>query len=184
MVNRTKSRRHRRRHQRGGAWYDPTSWFGGDEQVVEPVSSTGSGSGFTDFFTNLGTKAKEGLQSANAKIGELGTSAVDSVKNASSSALQSVENGVAEAKASVSAPPAQPMQPDQMQQVSVGGHRRRHHSLKGGKGLGLTYYATPVSGLAVAEPKTWITGGTRRKHRRTKRGRSRKQRKTRRHIKH
>jgi hypothetical protein len=59
---------------------------------------------------------------------------------------------------------------------SVGGrHRRGHKSrsrrskfsdrrLRGGKGgLGLTYYATPVSGLRVAEPTYWIKGGTRRR---------------------
>jgi hypothetical protein len=56
---------------------------------------------------------------------------------------------------------------------SVGGRRRRGHrgrsrklsrKLSGGKGgLGLTYYATPVSGLKVAEPTYWIKGGTKRR---------------------
>jgi hypothetical protein len=56
--------------------------------------------------------------------------------------------------------------------------------MKGGKGgLGLTYYATPVSGLNVAKPTYWIPnqsikGGSRRKRKSKK---SRKSRKTRRH---
>jgi hypothetical protein len=60
------------------------------------------------------------------------------------------------------------------------GSKRRRKTIKGGKGgLGLTYYATPVSGIRVAEPTTWqfyengvnqysIKGGSkkRRSHRR------------------
>jgi len=41
--------------------------------------------------------------------------------------------------------------------------------MKGGKGLGLTYYATPVSGLKVAEPTTFLKyGGKGNKTRRHK----------------
>ena len=73
--------------------------------------------------------------------------------------------------------------------ASSGGKRRkRSRSMKGGKGgLGLTYYATPVSGMKVAEPTSWqfyangtnqysVKGGSRKR-----RGRGRKSRRTRRH---
>jgi hypothetical protein len=59
--------------------------------------------------------------------------------------------------------------------------------MKGGKnGLGLTYYASPVSGLAVAKPTYWMNangdckltkGGSRKR-------RVKKTRKTHRHKKH
>ena len=87
--------------------------------------------------------------------------------------------------------PEQQAMPQQqtMQSNSYGGKRRRHsRTMKGGKGgLGLTYYASPVSGLKVAEPTTWqyyangtnqysVKGGSRKR-------RGKKSRKTRRHIK-
>ena len=63
-------------------------------------------------------------------------------------------------------------------------HRRgRGRTMKGGKGgLGLTYYASPVSGLKVAEPTYWInqntntnlTGGTKRSHTKRRKSSSRK----------
>jgi hypothetical protein len=56
-------------------------------------------------------------------------------------------------------------------QYSMGGRRsrRRHRKMRGGKGgLGLTYYATPVSGIKVVEPTYWINGGS-RKRRHTRR---------------
>ena len=73
-------------------------------------------------------------------------------------------------------------------QSSYGGRRRRRsismkRSMKGG--LGLTYYASPVSGVKVAEPTTWqfyangtnqysVKGGSRKR-------RGHKSRRTRRH---
>ena len=69
-------------------------------------------------------------------------------------------------------------------------HRRgRGRTMKGGRkltggkgGLGLTYYASPVSGLKVAEPTYWInqntntnlTGGTKRSHTKRRKSSSRK----------
>jgi hypothetical protein len=46
-------------------------------------------------------------------------------------------------------------------QYSMGGRRSRRRKMRGGKGdLGLTYYATPVSGIKVVEP---TKGGSRRR---------------------
>ena len=72
---------------------------------------------------------------------------------------------------STSASPAPP--PSQVA-LPAGGSRRRRR-MRGGKGgLGLGYYASPVQGANVAEPTSWIKGGSRRR-------KSRKSRRTRRH---
>ena len=67
------------------------------------------------------------------------------------------------------------LQPQQniVQPQPIGGKRRIRRSMKGGKGL--TYYASPVSGLKVAEPTTWIGGSRKRKNK------GKKSRRTRRH---
>ena len=63
---------------------------------------------------------------------------------------------------------------------AIGGKRRK---MRGGKGgLGLTYYATPVSGLKVVEPNEWLLynnganhkGGSRKRRRKTRKRKSRK----------
>lgn len=71
---------------------------------------------------------------------------------------------------------------------TVGGKRRR---MRGGKGgLGLTYYATPVSGIKVVEPNEWLLynngvnqkGGSRKRRSRKHKCKSRKhKRKSRKH---
>ena len=63
----------------------------------------------------------------------------------------------------------------------VGGRKRRR--MRGGKGgLGLTYYATPVSGLKVVEPNEWLLynnmanlkGGSRKRRCKTRKCKTRK----------
>jgi hypothetical protein len=65
----------------------------------------------------------------------------------------------------------------------ITGGKRRKKSLKGGKGgLGLTYYATPVSGLNVVEPNEWLLynnmanlkGGSRKRKCKSRRCKSRR----------
>jgi hypothetical protein len=83
--------------------------------------------------------------------------------------------------------------PQQEQQMSSYGGKRRRRSMtkskimKGGKGgLGLTYYASPVSGIKVAQPTSWqyyangtnqysVKGGSKKRRKGRK---SRKSRKT------
>ena len=83
--------------------------------------------------------------------------------------------------------------PEQDQQMSSYGGKRRRRSMtkskimKGGKGgLGLTYYASPVSGIKVAQPTSWqyyangtnqysVKGGSKKRRKGRK---SRKSRKT------
>ena len=69
----------------------------------------------------------------------------------------------------------------QTQTEVVGGRKRRR--MRGGKGgLGLTYYATPVSGLKVVEPNEWLLynnmanlkGGSRKRRCKTRKCKTRK----------
>jgi hypothetical protein len=59
--------------------------------------------------------------------------------------------------------------------ITSGGRKKK--VLKGGRGLGLMYYASPVYDSNVAQPTYWMTGGKRRSHK--KRRNSKKTRKTR-----
>jgi hypothetical protein len=61
--------------------------------------------------------------------------------------------------------------------ITSGGRKKK--VLKGGRGLGLMYYATPVYDSNVAQPTYWMTGGKRRRST-FKRRNSKKSRKTRR----
>lgn len=139
--------RTRRKSQRGGDWYNPISWFGSSESTE--VTSQPSGlSGAIDSVTGttgaLVSGTEDLLQQAKEKSGSLLSSL-----NPFSSSQEVPATQVTEYNA-------------------VGGRRRRktRRNLRGGKGgLGLTYYATPVSGLKVADPTTWLKGGSRRRRR-------------------
>ena len=170
----TKHRKSRRRSQKGGSWYNPGSWFGSSTPVdpnapkkswLQAVSGTASGA--VNGASNL---IGEGASSISTGAEGLGTSVMG---------VFNTDVG--------SAPVAAPVQPVEVQPVAVqpvavqpevqpvGGRRKKRcRTMKGGKGLGLTYYATPVSGLKVAEPTTWqyyangtnqysTCGGSRRK---------------------
>ena len=123
------TKRKSRKLQKGGDW-NPMTWF-----------NTSSTQSWKDYFFNLGTKTTEG-------VGNL---------------TNNIENAITD-MSTFQPDPTQPapIQPAPIQQdPTFGGkskHRRhkRRQTMKGGKnGLGLTYYATPVSGLRVAGPTTW-----------------------------
>jgi hypothetical protein len=165
----TKNRRGKTRSktQRGGVWYNPLTWFESDPYKTESSSIITDANNFT-------TGAVDKL-----------TNARDYVANTVSAQFSSSPDNATMPTTEYRVPPSQP--------YSGGKHRRkRRHSKtkKGGKGgLGLTYYATPVSGANVAQPTTLqfyengtnqysISGGSKRR-------KSRKSCKTRRrHKKH
>jgi hypothetical protein len=93
--------------------------------------STSSTQSWKDYFSNLGTKTTEG-------VGNL----TNNIENAMST-FQS------EPAPTTQSAPTQPAPTTQ----TFGGRSKRRRTMKGG--LGLTYYASPVSGLRVAEPTTW-----------------------------
>lgn len=180
----TKHRRTKRRSQKGGFWPFTTS---------DPNAPTQS---WGDYFSGLGTKAKEGMNNVNTGLGNLATSAQSTFNQTTDSVSQVLNKDVnltgqdistQEPVISTSANNVENQPVTNLIPMTTGGkYRRRSRSMKGGKGgLGLTYYATPVSGLRVVQPTTWqyyangtnqysIKGGSRKR-------RMRKSRRTRRH---
>lgn len=152
----TRHRKTKRRIYRGGDWFSPSTWFSGSSD-----------------------KAKSVVNSAESSLGNISNSVSNSFSSLSS---YNPFSSSTDSSTSYPAPaPAYspPVSSTTYMPQSVGGRRRRGHKgrsrklsdrklsdrkLSGGKGgLGLTYYATPVSGLKVAEPTYWIKGGTRRR---------------------
>ena len=184
----TKHRRTKRRSQKGGLFGFGES---SDPSVQQAPQSSGEGlfSSVTGFFTGVGNKTKDLLNKGNDMVGQTASNVVESARSlipfssdSSSTEVNQQSNYVAPAN-STAAPTGNEYQ-------GQGGRRRRRaRSMKGGKGgLGLTYYAAPVSDLKVAEPTTWqyyangtnqysVKGGSRKR-------RGRKSRRTRRHRKH
>lgn len=157
----TRHRRHgrtRKKSQRGGAWYNP---FGSSEESTMPSTNQGSGmfsdalSSVTGATSNLVSGSESYLQGAKEKS----SSWFSGISNPFSSSSQA---------ATVEVEPVE----NTSSYNATGGRRRsrkmRRRRMRGGKGgLGLTYYATNVSDIKMAEPTNWIKGGSRR--RRTRR---------------
>ena len=155
-----KHRRTSRRIQKGGNWYNPMSWFN-NTNTNAPKKS------FTESITNV-------LSSS--------TSAAEGALNSATVASQGAWNKTKEATSKL-------WSSNTTNNVHhVGGKSRKYKTMKGGKdGLGLNYYATPVSNMKVATPTYWevyangtnqytIKGGSK-----TRKGRTQKGRMTRRH---
>lgn len=123
--------RHRKRKQtqKGGAWYNPVSWFSSD---------------------NNNNYASGILEETNKKIGD----ATQSITGwfSSSSPTNEVSNSYSNTSPSIETQP-QPQSQQELTNYQTTGGRRRTKRMRGG--LGLTYYATPVGGLKVASPDSW-----------------------------
>jgi hypothetical protein len=141
---------------------------------------TSPGEVISDVTSNITNKTKEGLLVADNKLGQLqdelqdkANNTLDTVTDAATEGFNNVSNIITgnseQDPTKVQEPvPEQSMYqgPDQGGQVKPwykfwGG--KRH--MTGGQGLGLTYYATPVNGLKVAEPTymEYYTGGRRKR---------------------
>ena len=169
----TKYKRHKKtnkRSQRGG---DLTSWFTG-------TSSTASGYG-----ESYSEKAKKAYNNSMASLGSWvgSTPSSSSSYTSSSSSYTPSSSSTSSSYTPASAETMTPTTRPDTTGLARGGRKRR--KMRGGKGgLGLTYYATPVSGLNVAKPTYWIpnqslNGGSRRKRRQRKSRKSKKSRKSR-----
>ena len=187
----TKHRTSKRRSQKGGDWYNPFSWgqssdpYAPKKSVLDSI--TGATSSAISGANNLISSAATGITSGTQ-------SAWDSTKNMMSSNVDLTGSTPTTTGSTSGIPPAgtQPAGTQPTTGAIMGGRRRRRargRTMKGGKGgLGLTYYASPVSGLKVAEPTYWVNsntnqsikGGSKSKRRKS----SRKSRKSRRHRKH
>jgi hypothetical protein len=167
----TKHRTSRRRSQKGGL-------FGFFESPVDPNAPPKQGWG--SWFSGATTGASGALTNVTDSVTQGASNLGSSIGSTLNSNVDLTGSTPVEAPIGVAEPVDSPIQSSVYN--PLGGRRRR--KMKGGKGgLGLTYYATPVSGLNVAKPTYWIPnqsikGGSRRKRRQRK---SRKSRKTRRH---
>jgi hypothetical protein len=176
----TKHRITKRKSQRGGAWYDPFGLFTSSE-TTEPTSS-------------IVDEAKKKVDALNASIGTAAETTVNAVTDTGKMLVDKVSEPFSSTPDTTMSQTYLPQsQPTQNSYVSQGGKRkRRSRTMKGGKGdLGLTYSATPVSGIKVAEPTTLIypdgtnhsvKGGSRR--RKTGKRKQKKHNRTRRHKKY
>jgi len=184
----TKHRRTRRRriNQKGGLF----GFFESNPNV--PTQSWG------DYFNSFGTKAKEAGNMINTSIGNAASATLETANKYNPLASNEINSDQVPSQFPAQVPSQVPSQfpvqvPAQPNSTgSFGGTHRtrarmRARSMKGGKGgLGLTYYAAPVSDLKVAEPTTWqyyangtnqysVKGGSRkRRGRKSRRSRRRK----------
>lgn len=200
----TKHSRTKKRSQKGGFF---GLFSGGDEQNINSAASPSSSSWFNlgSLWENTKNKTSGLLEGANNLVGQTANTISSSISDSVSSAsnllnqdvpLSNTNSSVSSVpdSASVAAAPEMVASYPSQASISTGGKRRsksrsnkRSKSMKGGKnGLGLTYYASPVSGLAVAKPTYWMNangdckltkGGSRKR-------RVKKTRKNHRHKKH
>ena len=161
MTRHKKQRRTRRSQRGGGVMYD---WFGIGSPDA-PVYQSPESQGWGDWFSGVGTKAKEEATNVITSADNI----IGSAANTATEAVSGAANAVTSAVSSDTTQPPYTSPPYNQGQVVGGGRRRRksrklHRSkLRGGKGgLDLTYYATDVSGMKVADPTYWIKGGSRR----------------------
>jgi hypothetical protein len=176
----TKHKRTKRRSQKGGNWINPMSWFGNsganEPSFLEKTKKMAS---------SITQNVEGGLESAKSSVSSFGSSigtTVSSFNPLSSPSEDKYKNDIMKPSLPVSTIDV----PSSAYVNSTGGKRRNTRrsvrTMKGG--LGLSYYATPVSGLKVAEPTSWqfyangtnqssIKGGS-KKHRNKKSFRTRR----------
>ena len=171
------NKRRQRRRQRGGFWP-----FDANADSTEPTPTN------TDYTAQASAYATDATKKAS-ELGAYATGLFNSLTESTGSTVAPVttappttsqykpEETVRQIEGPINASPS-----------GVIGGKKRKKSFKGGKGgLGLAYYATPVSGLKVVEPNEWLLynnmanlkGGSRRRKCKTRKRKTRK-RKTRR----
>jgi hypothetical protein len=188
----TKHRRTKRRRSQRGGFFDFFSTNSSD--TTSGIEQPGMFSNAITSVTDVTQKAVAGTEGYLDGVKKESGSWFSGVKDKSSGMFSGLfSSSDAAPAASTEVVPATTPDASTSTEVdpndSSGGRRRRRaRSMKGGKGgLGLTYYATPVSGMKVAEPTSWqfyangtnqysVKGGSRKR-----RGRGRKSRRTRRH---
>ena len=162
--SKTQKRSHQRsRSQKGGAWYNPFSWFGTQTYVPEEEKS---------MVNRIGESITSGIQKVDDTLATASTSISQGATNIVNSTTDLLNKDVSLMGSSNQEQPLTTYQSN-----VVGGKRRksvkhrnksrtRHLARKGGKGLGLTYYASPVSDIKIAEPTYLLNyeGGRRYRH--------------------
>lgn len=190
MTKHRRTRRTRRRSQRGGLF--------GFGESAEPADSNAPGffSKLMGYGSTAVEKTKEGVNSLENGLGNMGTQASNVANSTFSAVGQGISSlnpfGSSTTSSQTTIPPATSPQTIIPQTTippatysTQGGRRRRHaRSMKGGNnGSGLVQYAAPVSNLKVAEPTYMIGPNTNKltKMGGSRKRRGRKSRRTRRH---
>jgi len=160
-----------------------TTTFG---TVANGVSDlvTSPGEVISDVTSTVTDKTKEGLLVADNKLGQLqgelqvkANNTLNTVTGAATEGFNNVSDMVfgnsEQGPVQQEQVPGQSMYQEPVQQgIEKGGQKKPWYKFWGGKrhmtggqGLGLTYYATPVNGLKVAEPTymEYYTGGRRKR---------------------
>jgi hypothetical protein len=140
-----------RKHQRGGDW-NPMTWFN--------TSTVNSNRSWGDWFNGVSSQTTEGLNSISSNVGNVFNEATSFSTNS------------AQAYAPVSTQQHIPVSTQQYSPApTYGGKRRCRKRLKGGTSV--SYYASPVHNIKVAEPTSWLhygtKGGSRRQRTRKRR---------------
>lgn len=172
--------RSQRRAQRGGVWYNPFTWFSSEPQYYfgQPPEES--------LVDKVGNTVKSGIDKADMALASASAMASQGVENLAQATTDVLNTDVP------ILPQKEPegILPSIMPSTTatMGGRSRRssrsratakararHLAKKGGRGLGLTYYATPVDGMNVAQPTYFEEyKGGRRRRRTAKRSRGRK----------
>ena len=168
-----------RRSQRGGGWFGPDDPYAPKKSWMDSLSGWWSGTSSTGSTgTGLLSTAENNLSSFASNISNTTSQALNNLSSPSTYQPSSSSTYQPSSYSTPAAAPAVPANNDNLVETYGGKRRRRTLKMKkgvmkgvmkGGKDLGLTYYATPVSGLKVAEPTTFLKyGGKRHKSRRHK----------------
>jgi len=224
MANKKQSNKMRtRKHQKGGAWYNPMTWGKSDDPNKRSFfsgwfdSGKNAVSGVVNGAEGILDKGTNAVSSGFNKIGEGVSSGFETVKDTITGTKTGEQEQVPVLTAEQQQEQVPELTPQQKQeemdklrlmqgqreiqediQMQPGGgipqsagrrrksrksknskkskktrKSRKSKKTKGGSKLGLTYYATPVQGLKVAQPSYWevygdghiMAAGTKRKGR-------------------
>jgi hypothetical protein len=150
--------RNRSRSQKGGAWYNPLSWFRSETIVVPEEEKT--------IINRVGESITSGMQNLDNTLASASTAVSEGTTNLINKTSDMLNTDIALTQQPQQPQQVQPTQYSNMTTGVVGGKSRRHRrnlrsknktrsrysSKKGGRGLGLTYYASPVHDIKTAEP--------------------------------
>lgn len=169
QQRKSRSRSQRRsRYQRGGVWYNPLTWFSSEPQYYfgQPEDS---------IVDKVGDTVKSGLEKADVAITDVSNAALKTAENVVEKTKDVLNTDVQilpEKKPDSMIPSLLPSSSGgrsrskgKSRGKSRSKSRARYLAKVGGRGLGLTYYATPVDGANVAQPTYFenYQGGKRRR---------------------
>jgi len=175
MVKHRSQQKTRKYNQKGGSWFNFT-WGNSDPNAPQRSwgdwwnSSTGSvENGLSNIVNTSSSFVSEGVSDLKGSVGSaLGLGSNEPKTEVAPEPNQEtviVEQPIEKSQETVSQPVEEltiketPKNVEISEQINGG----KKKNMKGGKTLGLTYYASPVHGLKVAEPTFWLKPATQTK---------------------